>query len=694
MIHRAAREARVLVLAITPGDAQLTETIFQEAGMNLSVCAGMEELCSKLDEGTGAVVVTEAGLAVRGAAACLAERIAQQPAWSEIPVILLCGSGADSPLAGWAMQRLGSVTVLERPVRITTMISAVRTALAARGRQYELRDQLNALRKSEDSLRRANDRLKLLWEAAAILLSGNSPEEMLGELFEKIAPALQLDAYFNFMTRDGEESLQLHCYAGVTEDAARSLCPIEFDQAICEAVAAGRRPIIASFIQQSDDPRTRLVKKMGIRVYACNPLLAEQRLLGTLSFASRRRDQFDAHELEFLETVSQYVTLAYQRTQFIQALRENDRRKDEFLATLAHELRNPLAPIRAGLDLMKVAGNDPEVMEQVHPTLERQVGQMVHLIDDLMDVSRITRGKIALRKSRVDLTSIVENAIDATRGFFDESNQHFAWSLPHEPIFLEADPNRLVQVVSNLLNNAAKYTPAGGDISLTAESDGSEVVLNISDTGVGIPVDMQQRIFEMFGQIGQPQGDGYAGLGIGLTLVKSLVEMHGGSITVDSEGENRGSVFQVRLPIILDSPAEDAPSSRIEEQSREQTGRRVLIVDDNKAAADLLGAAVKRLGNAVRTAGDGQQACEIAEAFRPAVVIMDLGMPKMNGYQAAQYIRKQPWGKDVVLIALSGWGQDEVKRKTKEAGFDGHLVKPAEISALKEVLSRAQTRGS
>ena len=688
------REMQVLVLAVTPGDAELSDTIFREAGLATAICTGMDELCERIREGAGAIVLTEAGLAARQAASCLADAVGQQPAWSEVPIILLCGNGADSPLAAWAMGHLGSVTVLERPVRITTIVSVVRTALAARCRQYELRDQLHALRRSEDSLRSANERLKLLWEAAGILLSGNAPEEMLGQLFEKIAPTLQLDAYVNFMVDgDGEdEALHLHSCRGLPQEAIETLSTLRFHEAICGAVAAQRKPITASNVQQSDDPRTRLVKSLGMCVYSCNPLLAGDRLIGTLSFASRRRDRFDQHEIEFLETISQYVTLAYQRTQFIQALRENDRRKDEFLATLAHELRNPLAPIRAGLDLMKVAGDDAQVMEEIHPTLQRQVGQMVHLIDDLMDVSRITRGKIALKTSRVELAPIVRNAVDATRGFFEEAGQQFQLSLPAEDVFLEADPHRLVQVLSNLLNNAAKYTPAGGEISLSAARDGDDVVLTVRDTGIGIPADMQHRVFEMFGQIHDRQGDGDAGLGIGLTLVKSLVEMHHGAIDFESDGKDCGSTFRVRLPMLADGSSRNSAQVSTAAESHAPGNQRVLIVDDNLAAADLLSAAVKRLGNEVRTASDGLQACGVAETFRPSVIIMDLGMPKMDGYQTARYIRQQPWGEDVMLIALSGWGQAEDQRRTKEAGFDGHLVKPAEMAVVKELLAQAKTR--
>ncbi|QDT15017.1 PAS domain S-box protein [Alienimonas californiensis] len=377
-------------------------------------------------------------------------------------------------------------------------------------------------------------------------------------------------------------------------------------------------------------------------------------------------------------------------------LSEADRRKDEFLATLAHELRNPLAPIRTGLEVLRLAENDPATVGTVRDTMERQVQQLAHLIDDLMDVSRITRGKFQLRTRRVTLAEVARSALEAARPFVDEAGHELTVALPEEPVELEADPHRLAQVLSNLLNNAAKYTPRGGRIALTAERRGGEAVVTVADNGLGIPADSLSRIFEMFAQIDRESATeaSETGLGIGLTLVRSLVEMHGGRVEVHSEGAGRGSEFRVRLPIAGGPPAavpQAAPETDAaadSEGAADAPARRVLVVDDNKAAARMLGRVLGMLGHEVHLAHDGVEAIEAAGAVRPDLALMDLGMPNLNGYEAARRIRDEPWGAEMVLVALTGWGQEEDRRRTREAGFDRHLVKPVEPAVLQQLLAQ------
>ncbi|MDQ8181973.1 ATP-binding protein [Pelagicoccus sp. SDUM812005] len=372
------------------------------------------------------------------------------------------------------------------------------------------------------------------------------------------------------------------------------------------------------------------------------------------------------------------------------ALREADRRKDEFLATLAHELRNPLAPIRMGLEVMKVAMDDPDTMAEVRTTMERQTLQLITLVDDLLDVSRITRGKLHLRKCRVDLAEVIRSSIEASKPYIDEEGHELTVCLPEKPIALEADPNRLAQVVSNLLNNAAKYTPEGGRIWLSCEAQGDVAVVSVRDNGIGIPEDMLERIFEMFAQIDRPMEKGYTGLGIGLTLVKSLVEMHEGEISVRSEGLNQGTEFSIRLPILRAEPEGGKQSPEGPKPSAKGGKARVLIVDDNRDAATMLSSMIKMFGYDIRIAHDGMEAIEMAGEFQPKAILMDLGMPKMSGYEAAERIRQQSWGKSITLIALTGWGQDEDKRKTKSAGFDHHLVKPADPVEVQALLAKSK----
>jgi len=368
------------------------------------------------------------------------------------------------------------------------------------------------------------------------------------------------------------------------------------------------------------------------------------------------------------------------------ALRDTDRRKDEFLATLAHELRNPLAPIVAGLEILEMAVDDPETLERTRGAMARQADQLVTLVDDLLDVSRITRGKFELRKRKVDLEEIIQIAMDASRPAIEKAGHEFVVELPDAPVLLEADPHRAAQILANLLNNAAKYTPPGGRITLTADHRDEQVRIVVADTGIGIPPGMLGEIFDMFAQIDRPQERGHMGLGIGLTLAKSLVEMHRGTIQVESAGVGRGSTFTVCLP-----SSGATASIEVDHPSLSTNGatnpRRILVVDDSDAMVDTLSIMMRLLGNEVRSATNGREAIDVAAEFRPDIVLMDLGMPVMTGYEAARRIREQPWGADMKLIALTGWGQDEHKQRTLDAGFDKHLVKPVLPSDLERLFT-------
>jgi signal transduction histidine kinase len=673
-------EERVLVLAPTPADAVVTRTLLAEAGLACHVCADLAALCGECGAGAGAVLLTEEVLA-DGGADRLVELLRRQPPWSDLPVLLLSGGGADSPVAAWALDLLGNVTVLERPVRVTTLVSALRAALRARRRQYELRSRVEALRTR-------GERLRLLWEAAAVLLATEQPDAMMRGLFAKIAPHLGLDAYFNFMVEESGAALRMESCLGIPDDEARKIARLEFGQAICGTVAVRREPITATHIQQSDDPKAQLVKGYGIRVYACNPLMAGDRLLGTLSFASRTRDAFDADELEFLKTVCHYVAYAYERLRLIRQLREEDERKDEFLATLAHELRNPLAPIRNAAQYLRLKGPADPGMQNARDIIDRQVRQMTRLVDDLLDISRISRGKVVLRRERVSLGLILRNAVESGRPLIDEAGHDLAVTVPPEPLFVDGDAARLAQVFGNLLTNAAKYTDRGGRIRLAAEREGSDVVVSVRDTGIGIAPDYLPRLFDMFSQVDPALERSQGGLGIGLALVKSLVDMHGGRVEARSDGLGRGSEFVVRLPLLV-TPADTEPVSRGPGAGRPAggPGRRVLVADDNVDSAESLAMMLAVMGHEVRAAHDGQAAVELAEEFRPDVMLLDIGMPRMNGYEAARTVRGRGWGRGVVLVALTGWGQDEDKRRADEAGFDHHLTKPVDPDALISLLA-------
>jgi PAS domain S-box-containing protein len=370
-----------------------------------------------------------------------------------------------------------------------------------------------------------------------------------------------------------------------------------------------------------------------------------------------------------------------------QVLQEADRRKDEFLATLAHELRNPLAPIRNALEIIRLAGDDQQAVHQARCTMERQLGQMIRLVDDLLDISRITRGTIALRKERVDLATIVRNAVETSKPLFDQVGQRLCVSLPDEPVFVDADVTRLSQVFANLLNNAAKYTEPGGRIELTVKPDGAHVAVSVKDNGIGIPASMLDGIFDMFAQVDRSLERAHGGLGIGLTIVKRLIEMHGGRVEAHSEGHGRGSEFVVRHPIAA-SPVTEKKSGDGDGEARPKIPRRrILIVDDNEDAASSLAMLLRILGHETEVAHEGQKALDIVATYRPEIVLLDIGMPKMSGYDVCRRIREQPTGSDVLVVAVTGFGQEADRRKSEEAEFDGHMVKPVEPQALIKLLA-------
>ncbi len=372
-------------------------------------------------------------------------------------------------------------------------------------------------------------------------------------------------------------------------------------------------------------------------------------------------------------------------------LSDANRRKDEFLATLAHELRNPLAPIRNGLQILQMPENTPIRAEKVLAMMERQLTQMVRLVDDLLDVSRISRGKVELRKERIDLATVVQNAVETSLPLIEQQGHSLTVTLPPDPVYLDADATRLAQVFLNLLNNAAKYSERGGQIWLTAEQQREEVIVSVKDTGIGISAAHLPRIFEIFAQVSTALEKSQGGLGIGLSLVKGLVELQGGTIEAHSDGLGKGSEFIVRLPTwsgtTLPVPFVNR-TGKVEPASHPTC--RILVVDDNEDATVSLAMMLEIMGHEVYTAHDGETGVKLAKKWQPDIILMDLGMPRMNGYEAARHIRQETWGTRIILVALTGWGADDDRRKTQDAGFDRHLVKPVEPNALMQLLAELQ----
>jgi PAS domain S-box-containing protein len=533
----------------------------------------------------------------------------------------------------------------------------------------------------------AEDRLRLLWEAASVLLTTDEPEAMLRELFARIAPHLGIDAFFNYMIDETGDALRLVSWLGIPDEIVKELTPLPFGQNINGIAALERRPIVATYIQQSDDPHAQRAKSLGLRAGVCEPLQINQELLGTMSFATRSKDEFTPDELDFLHTICQYVAVAYERLRLVKKLLEAHRRKDEFLATLAHELRNPLAPMRNAVELLKYSDEDATLKEQALSVIGRQFDQMVRLIDDLLDISRISQGKVRVCKERVELAAVVRSALETVRPLIDARSHELTVTLPPQAIYLDADPTRLAQVISNLLNNAAKYNENGGHIWLTAERQANEAVVSVRDTGIGIAPEHLPHIFEMFSQLAPALERSHGGLGIGLSLVRGLVELHGGTVEARSDGIGRGSEFIVRLPVV-DLPVPHEPQEPPGEATVASSRKcRILVVDDNQDAAHSLALMLQVTGHETRTASDGLEATQAAAAFLPDVIVLDIGLPKMNGYEVARHIRRQPWGTSMALIALTGWGQEEDKRRAFEAGFDQHLTKPVQTVALEKLLA-------
>jgi PAS domain S-box-containing protein len=359
-----------------------------------------------------------------------------------------------------------------------------------------------------------------------------------------------------------------------------------------------------------------------------------------------------------------------------------DTRKNEFLATLAHELRNPLAPMSSLLEVLRLDDSDPILRRRARDTMDRQLRQLVRLVDDLLDLSRVTHNRLELRKSDVALGAVLQTAVEICRPLTEAAQQDLRLDVEGGAIYLHADATRLAQVFGNLLTNASRYSPTGATITVTVRREGEDVEVRVRDTGIGIPPDKLQDVFEMFTQVaahGQTQG----GLGIGLTLARRLVGLHGGTIEARSEGEGKGSEFIVRLPVLAQVPALDV----VTDEPAAAAPRRVLVVDDNEDAAESLAMLLGFNGNETHLAYDGETALVAAEKFRPDLILLDIGLPRMNGHEVCRRLRAQPWGKDLKVVALTGWGQEQDRRLTAEAGFDGHLVKPVDPATLNEVLA-------
>lgn len=472
------------------------------------------------------------------------------------------------------------------------------------------------------------------------------------ELYERYPPHPQEPRGVRKVLRSGESELEGHITDEMLEMAAR------------------------------DDEHLRIMRELTLCSYMCVPLRTNDKTLGAMTFvAAESGRRYEPQDLSMAEDLAHRAAIAVENARLYQEVRDAGRRKDEFLAMLAHELRNPLAPLRSGLDLLAMDDrSDRETIE----LMQQQIEHVVRLVDDLLDVSRIMRGKIELRREPVELSALVNRVAAAVGPMMEDNAQQLVVSLPEQPVWLNADPVRLVQVVENLLNNAAKYSDVGSRVDLSAELQNGQVAISVRDTGIGIEPELLPRVFDLFTQSSRSLDRAQGGLGIGLTLVHRLVQMHGGTIAAASNGPGQGSTFTVRLPVVT-STFQVPQAAKVQPTTRR---RRILAVDDNVGAARLLSMLLMKLGDHdVETAHDGPAALEKIKALHPELVLLDIGLPGMDGYQVAREVRQDRCFDDVLLVALTGYGQEEDRQRSKEAGFDEHLVKPPSVDQMQEVLA-------
>jgi signal transduction histidine kinase/CheY-like chemotaxis protein len=601
---------------------------------------------------------------------------------------------------GYMFKRHSSI--LEQRVRERT--AELSNALAlVEAQKRELESALLARDAIQTQLETELEDAQLLHSISAMLVD----EENIGVLYQKLVDVatLIMRSDFGSMQRFDPErgELQLIAHSGLNEEAIAFWHWVHAGRATTcgRALELSERVVVSDFetcdfIAGSEDATA--FRRAGVRAAQSTPLLTRNgRLVGMITTHWTHCITPTERDLRLIDIVARQAADLIERNTSAEALRRQadrlvdaDRYKDEFLATLAHELRNPLAPIRNGLTLLKIG--KPEQAPRILSMMDRQLGHMVHLIDDLLDVSRISRGMITLKPERVELSAVLDSAIETSRPLINAANHKFTVTMPGNIVWLDADVTRVVQIISNLLNNAAKYTPPGGRIDLVAELVDGEAVIRIIDSGIGVPPAMLPKIFDLFTQVDGAAERSQGGLGVGLALSRRLAEMHGGCIEAKSPGEQGGSVFTLRLPTTRPA-ASDAMADKVHPRlAAPGSSLRVLIVDDNVDAAETLAFVLDQLGHSTSIMVDSRIALAAAVDFQPDVVILDLGMPYLNGFDLARQLRATPSLSHVQLTALSGWGTDEDRAKSRDAGIDHHLTKPVMLAEVVDVLAKAVSR--
>ena len=563
--------------------------------------------------------------------------------------------------------------------------------------EQELRDQQNELTRAYDNLREQQSDLTFLLSASTLLSESMDYERNLTILARLSLPKLGEWCAIDIVQENEKGAMALRRITSQHRDPHMQALLTEMDRRYPhlrdapagpanvvrtgqkELIDVGSDDIIASLAE--DEEHLQMLRQLGFRSVMIVPLMARGRRLGAMSFYSSRDRQFDMTDLDLAEDLTRRAAYYVDNAQLYQQVRAADRRKDEFLATLAHELRNPLAPIMNAFEILRKRVGDHPELDPLHETVRRQIQHLVRLINDLVDVSRITRGKIALKMERTRLETLIHQAVDTSQPLIDARRQKLSLALWPDPLWLSADPARLVQVIANLLNNASKYTHPGGCIWLTTERDGEQAVLRVRDNGSGIEPDLLPQVFDLFTQGDRSLDRVQGGLGIGLTIVRSLVEDHHGQVVAFSEGPGRGSEFVVRLPLANgDRPEMTEPAA-----VRAGPPRRIVVVEDNRDARETLERLLVLDGHSVQAAEDGPTGLELILALRPEVALVDVGLPRLDGYGVAAEVRKQ-LGSAIQLVALTGYGNPEDRQRAFLSGFDSHLVKPVTLDDLRRLL--------
>jgi PAS domain S-box-containing protein len=589
------------------------------------------------------------------------------------------------------------VTKQGRLLDISLSISPIRDRtgriVAASKVAHDITERKNseeALFKLKDELSARLTDLRRLHEMSMHLSTTLELQPILDETLRTAAAIEATELGLVALSEPQANWLSVNASLGFSEEALKAVASLPAGGACATCFQERRRVVVEdvdvdpAFVADREAARCG-----GFRAIHATPLITRAGdVLGVLATHFRQPHRPTDRETHLIELCARQAVDFIENARLYRQLWEADRRKDEFLATLAHELRNPLAPISNSLHLLRLTGDLNPSAERVRQIMERQVGYMVRLVDDLLEISRVTRGTVELRKEPVDLAAVIQSAVEMSRPLIEAGGHQLAISIHPEPMTLDADPVRLTQVISNLLNNAAKYTSQNGQIWLVARPEGNEVVLSVRDNGMGIAPEHLPRIFEMFSQVTPSLDRTHGGLGIGLSLVRALVELHGGHVEAKSNGLDQGSEFIVRLPLAqarllrrpLSLPKPAAPPTPL-------PVRRIVVVDDTRAALYTLARLLETMGQHVLTADNGAAAFELIQSERPDVVISDLAMPNMNGYELAQRVRENSSFAQMVLVALTGYGQESNRRRAREAGFDYYLVKPVSLEALETMLT-------